>query len=80
MTINELIHHLEQIRAVHGNIEVRVDSDLFSDHIPRGITSAGIIDYFVRPVQTIILGKFPSEANETKVVLYVGNEPKYTVY
>lgn len=80
MKINELITHLEQIRAVHGNIEVRVDSDLFSDHLPRTVTSAGIIEYFVRPIQTIVLGKFASEANETKVVLYVGNEPKYSLY
>lgn len=80
MTINELIGHLEQIRGVHGNVEVRVDSDLFSDHIPRDVTSAGIIEYFVRPIQTIILGKFPNESHETKVVLYVGNEPRYTIY
>lgn len=80
MRISQLVRSLHEIASVHGDIEVRVDSDLFSDHIPRDVTSAGIIEYFVRPVQNIIIGQFMSEPEMTKVVLYVGNEPKIKVY
>lgn len=80
MTCSELITHLEMIRAQVGDIDVRVDSDLFSDHATRDVTSVGLVDYFIRDVQAIVLGMFPSEgANVTRVVLYVGNEPKYKV-
>lgn len=80
MKCSELITHLEMIRAQCGDIDVRVDSDLFSDHATRDVTSVGLVDYFIRDVQAIVLGMFPSEgANVTRVVLYVGNEPKYKV-
>ncbi|CAB4141849.1 hypothetical protein UFOVP422_23 [uncultured Caudovirales phage] len=80
MTCSELIQHLELIRRQIGDVDVRVDSDLFSDHATRDVTSVGILDYFVRDVQAIVLGSFPGEgANVTRVVLYVGNEPKYKV-
>lgn len=80
MTCSELITHLELIRKQIGDVDVRVDSDLFSDHATRDVTSVGLVDYFIRDVQAIVLGMFPSEgANVTRVVLYVGNEPKYKV-
>ena len=80
MTCSELITHLELIRKQIGDVDVRVDSDLFSDHATRDVTSVGIVDYFIRDVQAIVLGMFPNEgANVTRVVLYVGNEPKYKV-
>lgn len=80
MKCSELITHLEMIRAQVGDIDVRVDSDLFTDHATRDVTSVGLVDYFIRDVQAIVLGMFPSEgANVTRVVLYVGNEPKYKV-
>lgn len=80
MKCSELIQHLELIKRQLGDIDVRVDSDLFSDHATRDVTSVGLVDYFIRDVQAIVLGTFPSEgANVTRVVLYVGNEPKYKV-
>lgn len=80
MTCSELITHLELIKRQIGDVDVRVDSDLFSDHATRDVTSVGLVDYFIRDVQAIVLGMFPSEgANVTRVVLYVGNEPKYKV-
>lgn len=80
MKCSELIQHLELIRRQLGDIDVRVDSDLFSDHATRDVTSVGLVDYFIRDVQAIVLGSFPNEgANVTRVVLYVGNEPKYKV-
>lgn len=80
MTCSELITHLEIIRRQIGDVDVRVDSDLFSDHDTRDVTSVGLVDYFIRDVQAIVLGTFPNEgANVTRVVLYVGNEPKYKV-
>ena len=80
MTCSELITHLELIKKQIGDVDVRVDSDLFSDHATRDVTSVGLVDYFIRDVQAIVLGMFPNEgANVTRVVLYVGNEPKYKV-
>lgn len=80
MTCSELITHLELIKRQIGDVDVRVDSDLFSDHETRDVTSVGLVDYFIRDVQAIVLGMFPNEgANVTRVVLYVGNEPKYKV-
>lgn len=80
MKCSELIQHLELIRRQLGDIDVRVDSDLFSDHATRDVTSVGLVDYFIRDVQAVVLGSFPNEgANVTRVVLYVGNEPKYNV-
>lgn len=80
MTCSELITHLEIIRKQIGDVDVRVDSDLFSDHATRDVTSVGLVDYFIRDVHAIVLGSFPNEgANITRVVLYVGNEPKYKV-
>lgn len=80
MKCSELIQHLELIRRQLGDIDVRVDSDLFSDHATRDVTSVGLVDYFIRDVQAVVLGSFPNEgANVTRVVLYVGNEPKYKV-
>jgi hypothetical protein len=76
MRISELTAHLRQIHAAYGDIDVRVDSDLFSDHQPRDVTSVSVLEFFVRDVQQIIIGQFPSEPSQTKVVLYVGNEPK----
>ena len=80
MTCSELITHLELIRKQIGDVDVRVDSDLFSDHATRDVTSVGLVDYFIRDVQAIVLGMFPNEGvNVTRGVLYVGNEPKYKV-
>jgi hypothetical protein len=76
MRITELTNHLRQIHAAYGDIDVRVDSDLFSDHQPRDVTSVTVLEFFVRDIQQIIIGQFPSEPSQTKVVLYVGNEPK----
>lgn len=76
MRITELSNHLRQIHAAYGDIDVRVDSDLFSDHHPRDVTSVSVLEFFVRDIQQIIIGQFPNEPSQTKVVLYVGNEPK----
>ena len=76
MKITELTAHLRQIHAAYGDIDVRVDSDLFSDHSPRDVTSVSVLEFFVRDIQQIIIGQFPNEPSQTKVVLYVGNEPK----
>lgn len=80
MKCSDLILHLDIIRRQIGDVDVRVDSDLFSDHETRDVSSVGLVDYFIRDVQAIVLGTFPNEgANVTRVVLYVGNEPKYKV-
>ena len=76
MRITELSNHLRQIHAAYGDIDVRVDSDLFTDHAPHDVTSVSVLEFFVRDIQQIIIGQFPSEPSQTKVVLYVGNEPK----
>lgn len=76
MTVTELMQHLRQIHSVYGDIDVRVDSDLFSDHRPRDVTSTTVQEFFVRDVQEIIIGQFLYEPSQAKVVLYVGNEPK----
>lgn len=76
MTCSQLIAHLTTIRAELGDIDVRVDSDLFTDHKPRDVTSVGTLEFFVRDVQSIVIGQWPNEG-VSRVVLYVGNEPKY---
>jgi len=78
MKCSELISHLEQVRAGYGDIDVRVDSDLFTDHVTRDITSVGMLEFYVRDIQALVIGIYPSEGpNVRRVVLYVGNEPKY---
>jgi hypothetical protein len=78
MKCSELISHLEQIRRCYGDIDVRVDSDLFSDHATRDVTSIGMLEFYVRDIQALVIGMYPSEGpNVRRVVLYVGNEPKY---
>lgn len=79
MKISELTQHLRSIASVYGDIDVRVDSDLFTDHEPREVTSASIIEFFVRDIQEIIIGQFPNEQRSVKAVLYVGNEPKSVI-
>jgi hypothetical protein len=78
MKCSELISHLEQIRRAYGDIDVRVDSDLFSDHATRDVTSIGMLEFYVRDIQALVIGMYPTEGpNVRRVVLYVGNEPKY---
>ena len=78
MKCSELISHLEQIRRGYGDIDVRVDSDLFSDHATRDVTSIGMLEFYVRDIQALVIGMYPGEVpNVRRVVLYVGNEPKY---
>ena len=75
MTCSQLIAHLDAIRRQYGDIEVRVDADIFRDSMPRDLTSASVVRHFVHPVGEIHIGQFTAEG-KLRVILYVGNEPK----
>ena len=79
MTCSELIAHLEQVRREYGDIEVRVDADLFTDTATRDVTSMAVHEYMERPIQEMIIGLFPREGNIKRLVMYVGNEPHYNL-
>lgn len=78
MTCSQLIAHLDAIRREYGDIEVRVDADIFKDAVPKDVTSASVARYYVRPIGDIHIGQFTAEG-QTRVVLYVGNEPRHIV-
>lgn len=75
MTVSELRHHLENIQRAYGDIEVRVDADIFRDSMPRDVTSLSVAAFYVQPVGDIVIGQFPREG-VTRAVIYCGNEPK----
>lgn len=58
-----------------GDLDVRVDADIFKDTMPRDITSTAVRSFYVQDVLSVNLGSFPHEGNVERVVLYVGNEP-----
>lgn len=75
MRVSELIQHLNNIRGQYGDIEVRVDTDIFRDTAPRDVSSLRVEEYFIRSVGDVLIGYFPSESTH-RVVMYVGNEPQ----
>lgn len=75
MRISELTLHLHNIRREYGDLEVRVDADLFRDTAPRDVTSLSVAAFYVKPVADVMIGQYPSEGVH-RVVMYIGNEPK----
>ena len=78
MTCSQLIGHLDAIRREYGDIEVRVDADIFRDSLPRDVTSVSAARYYVKPIGMINIGQYTGEGT-TRVILYVGNEPKQII-
>ena len=78
MKVSELIQHLNNIRGQYGDIEVRVDTDIFRDSLPRDVSSLRVEEYFVRGIGDVVIGYFPSEQTH-RVVMYVGNEPVFNL-
>lgn len=57
MLISELVHHLQTIADMHGDVGVRIDADFFGDEQPRA-------------VEDVHIGRFDSEGGAFAVVLY----------
>lgn len=76
MRCSELREHLRTIMALHGDIEVRVDTDIFRDSMPRDVTSLDVATFYLRNVGDIAIGVWPHEGGTERVILYCGNEPK----
>lgn len=76
LRITEMMAHLKAFYQAFGDIDVYVDTDIFKDHIPRGVSSLQAIELLKTPA-AFIDGHFPNEGVEHRVVIYIGNEPKH---
>lgn len=79
MRISQLVNHLQTIRAAKGDLDVRIDADIFRDSMPRDVSSMRVQSFYVQDVQSINIGSYPNEGAVERVVLYVGNEPHLTL-
>jgi hypothetical protein len=76
MKISEIVKHLRAFHEAYGDIDVYIDTDIFKDTAPRGVTSLQSIELLRTPC-AFIDGHFPNEGVEHRVVIYIGNEPNY---
>lgn len=76
MRCSEMIHHLTQLRTLLGDVEVLIDADVWRDTLPLPATSAA---HLLLPVQAFVEGVFVHDKQTSKVVIYVGNEPKAVI-
>lgn len=77
MKLSEAIYHLQQLKRWLGDVELLVDTDIWKDTMPRGVTSLSAVELLKPPV-SFVEGVFTHD-NKSTVVMYVGNEPKTTI-
>ena len=78
MTVSQLKAHLDNIQAYYGDLEIRIDADLFRDTNTRDLTSIRVVELLL-DVESINIGIWSHENDKHRVVFYCGNEPKYNI-